>query len=269
LIRLSYEDLLRTCTTNKSLSAYCRDDNFWRDFLRNKFPSIDRLPYSYKSWRDYTEVIYTNAKLFTIPKRTLDPSLARPINTTGELLTRAQLDALMEAAAPLLIDARRGDIVHFEDLDFNNIPNIGRFIHNGYGLDDLEYNRDPKGALPHTYNLHEFIDPSRWFSYLPSLNLARPIENNTFVFVSFANGDFEIVDRQSKYIVLRRDSVYYTVTLNEADFEYSNWPEVNVRNYLALVTTYVYDMDKSMTAASIYDEIRPYFKGFILVRQSS
>lgn len=82
---LSYEDVLQSCRTNKYLAALCRDDNTWRLYLQNKFPSIvnkhfllaNGNMYFYPTWRNYADVIFTNSQVFEMPMDTVPARYSR------------------------------------------------------------------------------------------------------------------------------------------------------------------------------------------------
>jgi hypothetical protein len=253
LIRLSYEDLLRACTTNRGLSAYCRDDNFWKDFLQNKFPSITTknltlrygFPvYNYKTWRQYAEVIFTNAKLIVIPSGSV-PADLKTISKTSK-----QFKALNEIARPYLINVKRGDIVEFAD------SNNYKCIYDGAKLEYLDKRPNQQDMLPRGYKLNEFIDPGRWFT-------EHQITGNTRVWVDFRDPIYQIVTVQPKYIIVKRDNIYHTITPTVDAFERTVWSKTTVR--IDLYYTYSYDIDGTYVANPIYDDIRSNFKGYVLI----
>lgn len=261
LIRLSYEDLLSTCTTNVSLSRYCRDDNFWRDFLRNKFPSIITKTfgtYTYPTWRDYAEVLFTNAKLFDIPESTLSEEMKVSIMDTmiNDAATAEQLQYLNSIALPYIkaLRVRCGDIVRFNDLgtDYNS----GKFIYNGESLESLGWYMDSYGYMTGKFPIEEFIDPSRWFAGDP-----RPIAANTQVVLNLTNPIYQLVEAQTKYIIVRIDNVYYTIVPSPGYYEDTDWSQPDLFEF----HTCAFDKDDAVTNDDVYDEIRAAFKGYVLV----
>lgn len=272
LIRLSYEDLLRACTTNVSLSRYCRDDDFWREFLVNKFPSITTKTfgsYTYPSWREYAEVIFTNARLITIPIGTV-PTIIQRFANRALGMPNILFRELKEISQPYLKDAhaRRGDIVEFEDLanpDLTRSYDTAKCIYNGVEIDELGHGWLSDATVPHQYKLNEFIDPSRWFTVSFG---TKPISNNTVVYADFSDVNmYDIMNVQKKYLIVKTGNVYYTIVRQPTDFISRNWPSEYVRGSLAVGSgRYVYDIDGRITANPLYDEIRSSFKGYILVR---
>lgn len=252
LIRLSYEDLLRACTTNVSLSKYCRDDNFWRDFLVNKFPSItskkltyeELTVYNYETWRQYAEIIFTNAKLIVIPSGSVPADLQKVRGISK------QLQSLNEIARPYLKNIRRGDIVEFTD------SNRYKCIYDGAKLEYLKDREKHIGTVPRDYKLNEFIDPGRWFT-------EKQIINNKKVWADFKDPIYQIVTVQSKYIIVKRDNIYYTITPTVGAFERIRWSNSNFR--IDLEFHYSYDIDGTYVANPIYDDVRSNFKGYVLI----
>lgn len=261
LIRLSYEDLLRACSTNKSLSAYCRDDNFWKDFLQNKFPSIKSkkfVTYTYPTWRDYAEVIFTNANLYETPAGTLSEEMKEAIIDTmiNDNATADQLQYLSAIALPYIkaLKVRRGDIVRFDDLgtDYDS----GKFIYNGESLESIGWYMDSYGYLTGNFTVEEFIDPSRWFTGNP-----RPIAGNNQVVLNLTNPVYQLVEAQPKYIIVRIDNVYYTIVPSPGYYEDIDWSQPDLFEFHICA----FDKDNDVTNDDVYDEIRGAFKGYVLI----
>jgi hypothetical protein len=261
LIRLSYKDLLLTCSVNKHLSQYCKNDNFWREFLQNKFPSINQTKYPYYStWREYAEVIYTNAQRFEVPfgyiSATYKEEMIKEQEDDGEVSDQTLTELYQIARRlPFINQIRRGDIVHFND--FGNYSNDGKFIYDGAHLENLSYTGlDEDGYLPVNYTLEEFIDPSRWFT----LNI---IIHNAIVWIDLSKPIYQLVESNSKYLVFKRDSIYYTVVPNEQTFKTANLKndELNLEK-----DAYDYDVDNNrINDNPVYASIRNKVKGYVLI----
>lgn len=267
---LSYQDVLRLCTTNKYMAALCRDDQTWRIYLQGKFPSITNKTftlgskgmYIYPTWRNYAEVIFTNAKVFKIPLRTLGPAEAfemkqRQEENDGEF-EKDDISRLNAVARPFTPNIRRGDIVHFYDMGIYR--NDGRFIYNGYYIEDLDYTEDIDGYgfLPIEYSLEEFIDPSRWAS-------EHQIEHNSIIWANFSNGVYQKIESNPNYLIFRRDNLYYTIIADEDNF---GQLDLTTTTFTEESNVYYFDVDYSRHQAAMYNSIRDKVRGYVLIVRS-
>jgi hypothetical protein len=278
LMRLSYEDLLRACTTNKSLSNYCKDDNFWKAFILNKFPSVttktfqlhnvsnmteNETTYTYSTWREYAEAIFTNAQLFIIPTGILPPDLKSSVEETSTEgpLSYQEFKELLDVAYAYLKhrNIKRGDIIYFEDFTINS-DDFGRFIYDGKSLGELSYIPE-SGGVPSMYTIDEFIDPSRWFTS------PQPIASNTLVWADFSKPIYQVVFGEARYVIFKRDSVYYTVVDNPNLGAYHGWvptnnaSDINDIKQQFNLRSYYYDA----SANDVYNDIRDKLRGYVMI----
>jgi hypothetical protein len=270
LIRLSYEDLLNACSINMRLAAYCGDDNFWQEFVQNKFPSIRTIPefilndtvYEYTTWRNYAEVVFTNAQLFEVPTGTVYLELVTAIifNIAQTLTVQGgNLETLDQLSKPYTQGIRRGDIVHFRD--FGDELNNGKYIYNGQDIEPLRVESETDldtAILPTDFSLMEFIDPGRWFN--DNQLLGPPI-----VWCAFYSPLYIRIIVTPKYIVFRRDNIYYTIIPSQDQYPTTNMSLPSFLKNIEMLKKYEYysTIDNMQT----YDEIRDQLKGYILVVQ--
>lgn len=192
---LEYDDLLNLFHVNRELYGISLNDMTWRRLLRCK--SIEILPAAYKSWRKYYEVIHTKARLYKVE---IPSDSAVYVDFTTPL---DQLETFLGVG--IKCEIRRGDIVHL-DFDFGNgkYRNIGKYIWNGIGLDELSFEDDKDGHLPSSYTINEFINPYHW-SNIPDMNI---------VWFDFSQNIYKVIEQTTDYVVMKSDTEYYTFLLD-------------------------------------------------------
>jgi hypothetical protein len=162
--KLSYDDILKTCSLNKSFLTYCQDKNLWRTKLRQDFPKRSQLIpnknladlYREAPLKLY-EIINQKSKIFEIGKEMVprtfeqysDPEdLLEDDETAAEMLTEELKDFVNKN------EVLRGDIFHLKWA--GEYRNDGKFIWSGTEVLPLANEPDDYGNVPKSFAFPEF-----------------------------------------------------------------------------------------------------------------
>jgi hypothetical protein len=210
---LEYDELLSLFCVNKYFYGLSLQDSTWQRLLQGLYPSIQTLPgpNKYKDWREYYDVVHTNARLYHV-----DIPMGDEENLTAS-------DAETYMSTDLKNEVRRGDVVHFGSDDYRN---CNKYLWNGVGLDELGDDEDDYGHLPSSYTCNEFINPYRWFSN--SENDDEVIDHNTHVWFDFNTNIFKVIERTTEYVIIQRDSQYYTFVSDPGN----GFPDTNLSGHI-------------------------------------
>ena len=141
-------------------------------------------------WRDYYEIIHTKARLYEVK-----------IPSPSSVDFTTPLDQLETYLTPLKCEIRRGDIIH---LDFGKYRNIGKYIWNGIGLDELSFEDDEGGHLPSSYTINEFINPYRW----------SRCDVPNIVWFDLPSDLFTIIEQTVDHVIVKSGTEHYTFLLD-------------------------------------------------------
>lgn len=212
---LDYPDIIGLFRVNKELYKISVDDMTWRRILQTKYPSIESLPGvdKYKSWRQYTEVIHTGARLyhvdaaygFVLPKRDLPPGFNIPPECLIDL--DEFHSQLVKEIKYISKNIRRGDVVRFGKARW-------MMIWDGCKLEPLLNNN-----LPPTYTLEEFIYPYRWHD---ARNGECIFLSHTSIWVDFTKPPFKIIKDNYGYSITRDSIVYSLVSRSSHKARFEN-----------------------------------------------
>jgi hypothetical protein len=165
LIKLSYKDLLSTCTTNTYLSNLCKDPVFWRNKISRDFPNRGKYVYytEYQELYRYNprklyEIINRPSKIVTLSTEEFPelPELVEMENELQDTGTEPDLNVLSNIIYKLIkeLPLLKGDVIFLGWSD--DYRNEGKYIWNGTRVNALDSNIDEYGSVPSEFTFPEF-----------------------------------------------------------------------------------------------------------------